>query len=271
MTGVEIAARMRAGKPVFGTSILADSPYWPAAAKQAGLDFVFLDTEHVPRERVLLAWMCQAYRAVGLTPIVRVPAPDPYLACMALDGGAGGVIFPYVESAAQAQALRGAVKLRPLKGRKLADVLSGQATLTDQEAAYLERWNTGNLMVCNIESAAGIAALDEILAIPGLDAVLVGPHDLSVNLGIPEQYDHPRFEEAVQTILRKARARGVGAGVHFWLDVERQARWVEAGATFVIQGNDVTAFQYTIGSDVRRLRAAAGEAPVAESGAGPVV
>jgi 4-hydroxy-2-oxoheptanedioate aldolase len=273
MTGQEIAARLKQGQPVFGTSILADSPSWPSAAKRAGLDFVFLDTEHVARDRVLLAWMCQAYRAVGLTPIIRVPKPDPFQACVALDGGAGGIIFPYVETAEQAQTLRGAVKLRPLKGRKLADVLSGKVQLSREESDYLTRWNQGNLMICNIESSAAIEALDDILAVPGLDAVLVGPHDLSVNLGIPEQFDHPRFEEAVQTIIRKARARHVGAGVHFWFDVERQAKWIRDGATFIIQNNDITAFQNTLAADMRRLREVAGQAPPAapEAATGVIV
>jgi 4-hydroxy-2-oxoheptanedioate aldolase len=65
---------------------------------QVGLDFVFIDTEHVPIDRPGLAWMCRAYDALGLAPIVRIPAPDPYLACQVLDAGATGVVAPYLET-----------------------------------------------------------------------------------------------------------------------------------------------------------------------------
>jgi 4-hydroxy-2-oxoheptanedioate aldolase len=72
-------------------------------AKSTGLDFVFIDTEHIPIDRVTLSWMCQAYRLADLAPMVRIPEPDAYQACMALDGGASGIVAPYVETAEQAR------------------------------------------------------------------------------------------------------------------------------------------------------------------------
>jgi 4-hydroxy-2-oxoheptanedioate aldolase len=204
MNSTQFTKKLRAGEPLFGTLIVSPSPMWPAALEGSGLDFVFIDTEHIALDRAQVSWMCQAYARMGLPPLVRIPSPDPYEATKMLDGGAAGIIAPYVETVEQVQALRGAVKLRPVKGRRLADRLAGgpfEPTLED----YVRGRNT-NAMVVNIESVPAIEALDEILAVPDLDAVLIGPHDLSCSLGIPEQYRHPRFQEAVYAILRKARA-----------------------------------------------------------------
>src|SRR5258707_5272328 len=118
MTPTQLRAALRAGRPVYGTLIVSDSPRWPASVAQIGLDFVFIDTEHIAIDRHPLSWMCHTYAALGLPPIVRIPSPDPYEATKILDGGAVGIVAPYVEAADQVRALRGAVKLRPLKGAK---------------------------------------------------------------------------------------------------------------------------------------------------------
>jgi len=89
------------------------------------------------------------------------------------------------------------------------------------------------LLIVNIESVPAMEALDEILAVPGLDAVLIGPHDLSCNLGLPERYEHPDFLNACETIFRKARAAGLGGGIHFWGGVEQQAHFLKLGANMI--------------------------------------
>ncbi len=129
MNGRELIKTLRDGGRVYGTMIVSTSPHWPSAVKGAGADFVFIDTEHIAIDRTTLAWMCQTYRALGLAPIVRIPSPDPYLATVALDNGASGVLAPYVETPEQARRLRGAVKLRPLKGQLLEEVLNGEREL----------------------------------------------------------------------------------------------------------------------------------------------
>jgi 4-hydroxy-2-oxoheptanedioate aldolase len=208
MNGRELIEALHAGQRVYGTMIVSTSPHWPAAVKSAGADFVFIDTEHIAIDRTTLAWMCQTYRALGVATIVRINAPDPYQATVALDNGASGVLAPYVETPEQVQRLRGAVKLRPLKGQILEEVLNGQRELEETVRQYVDERCAGNLLFINIESAPALAALDEILAVPGIDAVQVGPHDLSCSLGIPEQYANPLFEEAIRTIIAKARAHG---------------------------------------------------------------
>ncbi len=256
MNGSEITTALRAGRRVYGTCVTSRGPAWPAMLAGTGVDFVFLDTEHVALDRGELAWMCRAYGGVGLAPIVRIPAPDPYLANQVLDGGATGVIAPYVESAEQVRQLRGAVKLRPLKGERLMRFLSGDEELEPAVRAYLAQYNSSKVSIVNIESVPALEALDDILAVPDLDAVLIGPHDLSINLGIPEQYTHARFEEAVQTVIRKGRSAGVGVGMHYSEPdgMARLAHWARSGLNLIIHSSDVRIVGAKLAIDVTQLR-----------------
>src|SRR5262245_30767163 len=258
MTGREIIQALRSGRRVYSSAIIAMSPLWPKLALQAGIDFVFVDTEHIPFDRQTLSWVCQSYQALGLPPVVRIPCNDPFEACKVLDAGASGIIGPYVETPEQARALVGAVKWRPLKGRRLQEALRDPSTLGTELRAYLEQRNGDKVLIANIESVPAIEALDEICSVPGLDAVLIGPHDLSCSLGIPEQYDHPRFDEAVRTIFRIARARGVGAGIHFWLGLDREVAWARAGGNLVMHSSDLAAFSRTLKTEIQQLREALG-------------
>ena len=256
MTGRDIIQALHAGRRVFSSAIVAMSPLWPALAKQTGIDFVFVDTEHIPLDRQTLSWICQTYQALGLPPVVRIPCNDPFEACKVLDAGAGGVIGPYVETAEQVRGLVGAVKLRPLKGRRLQEALRDRNTLEPELAEYLEKRNGDKVLIVNIESVPAIENLHEICSVPGLDAVLIGPHDLSCNLGIPEQYDHPRFDAEVKKIFRIAREHGVGAGIHFWLGLEQEIAWAKAGGNLVMHSSDLATFSRTLKSDIEHLRKA---------------
>jgi len=91
MTPANLRQRLLAGEPVFGTLIVSPSPHWPEAVRSCGLDFVFIDTEHIALDRAQLSWMCHTYATLGLPPLVRITSPDPCAATMVLDGGAAGV------------------------------------------------------------------------------------------------------------------------------------------------------------------------------------
>jgi 4-hydroxy-2-oxoheptanedioate aldolase len=265
MTPSQLRAALRAGRRVYGTLIVSDSPRWPAQVVQIGLDFVFIDTEHIAIDRAPLSWMCQTYAALGLPPIVRIPSPDPYAATMALDAGAAGVVAPYVETVEQVQALRGAVKLRPIKGAKLDAALSGRTPLDPALVDYQRTRSAENILVINIESRPAMENLDALLAVPDVDAALIGPHDLSCSLGLPEKYDAPEFNVAVRAIVRGARARGVGAGIHSWFGVAREAAWARDGMNFFIHAADIIAMREKLSAEVRELRTLLGDAPVAGS------
>lgn len=257
MTPAELRTRMHSNEASFGTLIVSPSPHWPEVVKTCGLDFVFIDTEHIALDCLNLSWMCRTHATLGLPPLVRIPSPDPYAATMVLDGGAAGVIAPYVESAEQVQALRGAVKLRPIKGRRLQDMLQGAAIESELDA-YVRVGAEDRLLIVNIESVPAIEALDEILVVPDLDAVLIGPHDLSCSLGLPEQYDHPDFLTACETIFQKARAVGVGAGIHFWGEIQQQTHFLQLGANLLIHSADILLFQKHLKAELKAVKQAAG-------------
>jgi 2-keto-3-deoxy-L-rhamnonate aldolase RhmA len=269
MTPRELRQRLHSGETSIGTLIVSPSPKWPEVVSGCGLDFVFIDTEHIALDRHQLSWMCQTYAALGLPPLVRIPAPDPFAATMVLDGGAVGVIAPYVESAEQIQALRGATKFRPIKGQRLAQILQGEP-LEQELQVYLDRSAAERLLVVNIESTPALTSLDRLLDIPGLDAVLIGPHDLSCSLAVPEQYEHPAFLEACETIFRKARSAGIGAGIHFWGSPEQQVRLLNMGANMLIHSSDIGLFQKHLRKELGEIRSIFGVRRCANSDEGTV-
>ncbi|MAS37436.1 MAG: aldolase [Anaerolineaceae bacterium] len=253
MNGQQLIEALRSGRQVYGTLIVSPSPFWPARVKQLGLDLVFIDTEHIPLDRSMVAWMCQTYTALELAPVVRIPSPDPFQAQMVLDGGAAGVIVPYIESAEQVLTLAGAIKWGPLKGQKLRGILDQQAEAEPELADYLAERAARKAFIVNIESVPAVQALDDILSGPYVDAVLIGPHDLSCSLGIPEQYDHPDFDAAVRTIIRTARAHGVGVGIHID-SIEQEIAWSQAGANLIMHSSDIVSFLNRLTEDFGRIR-----------------
>lgn len=267
MNAIELKNSLRSGRRVYGTLTVSPSPLWVSQIKRLGLDFVFIDTEHLPLDRHQISWMCQAYRAMNVAPIVRVTSPDHFQATNLLDGGACGIVVPYVETAEQARTMRGAVKMRPLRGQLLQNILDGKEDFPGDLKTYVEDHNRENILIINIESKPALDALDEILEVPDIDAILVGPHDLSCSLGIPEQYHHPEFESAVRTIFRKARAKNIGAGMHFWAGLDQQIVWAkEAGLNFIIHRADILNFVESMNRELKDIKEALGDNTSAASG-----
>jgi len=252
----QLKEALHGGKRVYGTLVTSTSPKSVEALAGLDLDCVMIDTEHIPMGWHDLGWMCRAYRSLGIVPIVRIPRADPFDACRVLDMGAGGVVAAYIETAEEVKLLRGAVKLRPLKGRKLEDILSGRAELEGELVEYVQKRNEDNLLLVNIESVAALENLEEILAVADLDGVLIGPHDLSCSLGVPEQYDHPIFAEALLQIVTKARAKNVGVGVHNLPELAQEVRWGRAGLNLILHLSDVTLFRRGLHESLSALRGA---------------
>lgn len=250
---------------LFGTAVLSPSPLFVSVAADLGLDYVFIDTEHVPLDRGILSWMCQAYEGRQIAPLVRIPSPDPYQASMVLDGGAAAVLAPYIETPDQVRELAHAVKDKPVKGKLLG-------RMGDTQRAYADKTNAGRSLLVNIESVPAMERLREILCVPGLDGIIIGPHDLSVSLGVPEQWEHPVFLKAVETIIESARDAGISAGIHIIYDnaLEQHTRWLQAGANIVLHQADLLAFRFALQKDLDTLRRMAGVA-ARQTGESPLV
>lgn len=272
MLGGDLKQALHAGQRVYGTALVGyNQPGWPAIFARLGLDFVFLDNEHTPGNRETLAWACEAYAAHGIAPLLRIPEPSATLAAMALDGGAQGIIVPYVEKVPQVRALVGAVHYRPLKGHALDQVLEAQRFPSVATAAYLAEHNRDRLLIIMIESPAGVDNLESLLAVGGVDAVLIGPHDFSVAHGIPEQYDHPLFEERVKTVIATCQRHRVGIGVHVISGtLERALRWQGWGTNLICQRADTLFIANGLRSELGALRAATKGAADADAAAHPL-
>lgn len=174
---------------------------------------------------------------------------------MALDGGAAAILAPYIETTDQVRALVGAVKHKPVKGA-LLDVMLAEPAAHPAQRAYAEATNAGRSLLINVESVPAMEQLDALLDVPGLDGIIIGPHDLSVSLGVPEQWSHPRFLAAVDTILGTARQHGISAGMHviYEADPSHYARWRAAGANIVLHLADILAFRFMLRRELGDIR-----------------
>jgi 2-keto-3-deoxy-L-rhamnonate aldolase RhmA len=256
---MQFLSKLKEGQLVYGTCITSFNPLWPKVWRSTGLDFVFLDTEHIALDRVQVSHICQQLLGDGIFPIVRIPSPDPIRACQMIDAGAKGIVAPYLESVSQIRNLVGAVKYRPLKGKKLEEVLEGKKKLPDALSGYIEAHNKGNFCIANIESVPAMERLDKLLSVEGLDAVFIGPHDLSISIGLPEEYDHPDFEQAVKQIIRTCKKMGLAVGIHFSESPKRQLRWMKEGVNMVIHSSDFALFYQRLQADLSMIRSANGE------------
>ncbi len=257
-----VKQKLSKGENVYGTCIVSTSPIWSRAVRDLDLDFVFIDTEHLPIDRTELTYLCQIYAAYGIAPIVRIPSPDPYLACMVRDAGAQGVLAPYIEEVFQVQQLVGATKYRPLKGKKLQQVIQEEEPLSPDLDQYLQKYNQDCLCLINIESTAGLENLNQLLEVPGLDGVVIGPHDLSINMELPEQYEHPDFKSAVEQVITRTRKHRKAVGIHFPTGPERQIEWAEKGANIILHSSDFFLFRDKLTEDLQTIKKAIGDKKV---------
>jgi 2-keto-3-deoxy-L-rhamnonate aldolase RhmA len=265
-TGKEFRDSLRSGKTVYGTLLTSSSPKIFDIIVALKPDFIFLCTEHIFYNPDTLGWMCRAYRAAGINTIVRILKPDPFLATQALDSGAGTILAPYVEDPEQVLDLVGAVKFRPLKGKKLKEILQGKEKPGAELKAYLKNHNKNNSLLLNIESPAGVMNMEKFFSLktydgPGVDGIIIGPHDLSVSYEMVEKYESREFIDLSSNIIRKARNYGVAAGGHNGSrgSIQLQIEWAKAGANIIMHSSDVFMFADKYQEDINQIRALKGE------------
>lgn len=202
----------QAGGTVLGAWLSVPSAVTAEATARAGFDYVCIDTQHGAIEYADAVPMIQAILLGGSRPIVRVPWNEPGCIGKALDAGAHGVIIPMVNSVAEAEAAVRACRYAPAGARSYGPAIAGQRV----DGAYVD-WAPDNVAVIPmIETVQAVAALDDILAVDGIDAVYVGPADLSLTLGLPpgNNDDAPAFADALTTIVAGCHDAGVVAGIH---------------------------------------------------------
>ncbi|CAM3792355.1 HpcH/HpaI aldolase family protein [Aquirufa aurantiipilula] len=261
MIGQEFRNALRMGNPLYGTLLTSTSPKSFDVVLSLHLDFVFLCAEHVSYNPETLSWMCRAFKAADINPVVRILEPSPYLATQALDAGAGAILVPYVEDVEEVLALVGAVKYRPLKGKKLARILHGEEKPTEELSQYLQKHNRNNSLLLNIESESAVknlANLAQILSLdgPGVDGFVIGPHDLSTSYNMPEDYRSADFMNLTIALIQQAKSLGVAVGGHtgYRGSLDLQKDWVKAGANIILHCSDMLLFADKLQSDLNELR-----------------
>jgi len=257
MNGAELKQALKEGGRGFGTMIThAHSPRWIPVLSGLGLDYVVIDTEHSPRGRAEMGDYLAMFSTSGVVPIVRIPIPDSHYVTMAMDAGAQGILAPYCETAEQVREVVAAAKWRPLKGEAAARVVASGEHVSDATRAYLEERNRNSIAIIGIESVAAVNNLEAILDVPGIDGIFVGPNDMSISLGFPDQYDRPEYQETVKRVIDMSEARGIATLVHHQTS-DLSAYWVQQGARFVLHSTDRRALAEAIRSDFSKLREAA--------------
>jgi len=231
-----IRARLRAGQSSIGSWIQIPHGSVAEIMGAAGYDWVALDLEHGSIAAHQLPELCRALELGGTLPLARVAQGAAKDCKQALDAGCGGVIAPMVESAEQLKRIRDACRWPPAGARGVA---FARANLFGERFDEYVQEAQSPLLVAMIEHGKAVAQLPEIVKVEGLDAILVGPYDLSASLGRTAEFSHPEFEATLERILDVARAANVPCGVHVVAPSrEELARREAEGYRFIAYGID---------------------------------
>jgi len=209
-------------------------------AKTAGFDTLYVDMEHNTLSVDTTCQICIAAQQIGVTPLVRVPANTPDYICRVLDGGAMGVITPHIRSAAEAREMVQLVKFAPLGERSAGGALSQYGYRSFPPAELNAAMNDASMLVVMLETVAALEHVEEIIAVDGVDMLLVGSNDLCNEMGITGQFDHPDLRAAFERAIAAAKAVGKHVGVGGLAsrnDLMRQ--FVQMGARYVSTGTDL--------------------------------
>ena len=193
--------RLDAGEVVIGSQLRFGVPAIVELFGQAGFDFVTIDSEHAPQTPSGIQAQLQGLSSSDTTPIVRVPSSDPDVIRLYLDMGAGGVLAPFISNAGEAQRVAQACRYPPQGTRGYGPA---RASRFGFNTDYFAQANDHVVCLVLTETAEAVENIDEIFAVEGVDSHIVGPFDLSISLGIPRQFDHTRFQKAVETVFAAA-------------------------------------------------------------------
>jgi 2-dehydro-3-deoxyglucarate aldolase/4-hydroxy-2-oxoheptanedioate aldolase len=201
---------------------------------EAGAEFAVFDMEHTGWSVETIRLLVATSRSTNLLPLVRVPAVEYHFVARVLDMGAAGIMAPMVESAEQARRLAQSAKYPPVGRRGTAFGIAHDDYAGGDIVEKIRSANRETLLIAQIETAEGVKNVREIAAVEGIDVLWIGQFDLSTSLGIPGQFEHPRFQEAQQAVLDACRERRKIPGI--------MAPSVTGGRTLLDQGFRMLAY-----------------------------
>ena len=254
MNGGQIKETLKDGGAVFGFMISASrNGKWAVTLSGGGIDYTIIDTEHAQRSREELADLVLILKAYNVSPIIRIPYPVPHYVAMALDAGADGVLVPYCEDP---QVVRDCVAVKnwhPMKGDYLDRAGNTGVFPSDKTRNYLAERHKNHTIIIGIESEPGYQNLEEILKVDGLDAIFIGPNDMSTSLGIPDDYGNQKYWDVIDDIVKQTEASGRPVMIH-QQNIPDSSRAIDAGARFILHSSDQRLLQQAMQHDFSALR-----------------
>jgi len=222
--------------PPIGSWIMSASPLVAEAIGHAGFDWAVVDMEHTPADMMEVVHMLQALSATKLVPVVRVPWNDPVMVKRVLDAGAATVLFPFVQSPDEAQQAVSATRYPPEGMRGMAGM--SRASRFGTVHQYAKTANAGIGVIVQLETPSAIAQLEAIAAVKGVDALFVGPTDLSANMGHGGEPLHPQVLDLMRQAATRAHAAGKAIGT-LGGTPEVVAQYRASGFDFVALSSDL--------------------------------
>jgi len=227
------AARLRAGETLLGAIIALPCAEAAEMFSRAGFDWLIVDTEHSPMEPLVAQALLQAARCPCL---VRVPVGEEAVIKKVLDLGAAGVVVPQVNTAADAERMVRYCKYPPLGSRGAGIARAHGYGLDFQQ--YVAGANDNIIVMLQIEHIDAVRNIEAIVRVPGVDAVMIGPYDLSGTMGKPGRVNDPEVEQAMEVVRVACAAVGMKLGI-FAATAEGMKPYIQKGYTLPIAGMDL--------------------------------
>ena len=249
-----IKAALREGRVAVGTSVaeLATRGL-PKMLEYAGLDWAYIDMEHSGLDMDSVANLISWFKATPITVLVRPPDTLYHFMAGLMDAGAMGIQAAHVDSAEEARMVVDAVMYPPL-GKRGVGMNSAHTDYTKPKAAdYMPARNAQTTIVALIESVKGLDNIDEIAAVEGLDVIEPTHNDLTLALGIPQQYEHPTYKAALRKVAEACKRHGKALKFHAGNDAEA-AEMYELGCRIMAIRATTNVLQDALRSDADHLR-----------------
>lgn len=235
MRGARIREKLDRGGVVLNVMIPFHSPAVVEMLGLSGVDMVLLDAEHGAIDEGMCEHMVRAAEVVDLPAIVRTPRNDAATILRYLDLGASGVMPPHVASVDDAERAVEAAKYGPEGKRSFGGPRAGMYGARESAPDYVKRANRETLVIGLFEDASGVDQIDQIFAVEGLDALVVGPNDLAFSMGYPAQPWHPEVQRVVDGVIEAARRAGKATGLPA-SDLAQAQNHVERGCRIISYG-----------------------------------
>ena len=243
---MKLKNRVLAGELAVGAMVFEFfSPGMPQILKVAGCEYVIFDLEHSGLGYETLKSLFAGCRGIGIMPLARVPRGEYHFLARALDIGAHGVMVPMVESAAEARRIAEATHYPPAGRRGAAFAIAQDGYEGGEVSTKIRTIDERTLVIAQIETERGLAEVDAIAATPGIDVLWLGHFDMTNFLGIPGQFEHPKYQEAVRAIVSAGRRHKKGLGF-MAADAEWARKYRDHGFNMIAAGLDHTLLQSAV-------------------------